>query len=476
MPDDKITRAQFAERMKQKYPQYAGVPDDRLVDAIVTKYPQYREKILDLTMSPAGSVSAPPTGIAGVKAAGYTGAARLAELVKNNMDLIAGTAGGLLGAPAGGLGAVGGAALGGAAGRAVKQLLGIQEGKGMPSSGAAAADIALGGLEQGAYELGGMGLAKLGRVISPTDRASFLAYGTRSGEIGPKIANVLPDLDRVLAQAKKVPALEGAAPKKMTIGSFEKLVELADKDLNQEFNRAIFPIAQRPEATLSVGQAIRSKITPNLEKTAQGRAAKKYLEDRALEFENKTWTIAELNKERELVTRRLRAWHAAERSGQTAQERVQAKIAADAETERALKDLLYSAADRSGAKPPGYFTALKRKQSYLIDLMDSIGTTKEKLTKASMERQGAPLSEKLHLRGYLHPTTGAPGGVAGIAPAMFSDPLVGANKAIAKGFPTGTRRALQTTRGVVSKTLSQRDVDALPLRVLFGDYSAEEPK
>ena len=42
-----MTRAQFAAEIKRKYPQYAKVPDDKLVDAVLAKYPIYGKQLTD---------------------------------------------------------------------------------------------------------------------------------------------------------------------------------------------------------------------------------------------------------------------------------------------------------------------------------------------------------------------------------------------------------------------------------------------
>jgi hypothetical protein len=41
MPEPKLTPAQFAEKLKAKYPQYANIDDVTLVDKVLQKYPQY---------------------------------------------------------------------------------------------------------------------------------------------------------------------------------------------------------------------------------------------------------------------------------------------------------------------------------------------------------------------------------------------------------------------------------------------------
>lgn len=47
------TRAEFAQSIKTKYPQYQGIDDSTLVDRMLEKYPQYQEKITDDAPAPA---------------------------------------------------------------------------------------------------------------------------------------------------------------------------------------------------------------------------------------------------------------------------------------------------------------------------------------------------------------------------------------------------------------------------------------
>ena len=153
------------------------------------------------------------------------------------------------------------------------------------------------------------------------------------------------------------------------------------------------------------------------------------------------------------------------RSGQAAQRRVEQAIAADTAAEKALKDMLYSEADRTSAKPAGYFEALKHKQSALIDFTDIVAASKEKLTKSSLESKGAPAWTKLHIRGYAHPSGVTPG--VGMSPASFVDPLEQANKRIQLAFPTGARAATRALRTGIETLSSVPSVNALPVRFLF---------
>jgi hypothetical protein len=48
-----LTVDQFAAALKSKYPQYAKIPDTQLVQAVVTKYPQYKARIGGATPKPS---------------------------------------------------------------------------------------------------------------------------------------------------------------------------------------------------------------------------------------------------------------------------------------------------------------------------------------------------------------------------------------------------------------------------------------
>ena len=45
MPEPKYSTQEFAQIIKQKYPQYANVEDSALVSKILEKYPQYSSSV-----------------------------------------------------------------------------------------------------------------------------------------------------------------------------------------------------------------------------------------------------------------------------------------------------------------------------------------------------------------------------------------------------------------------------------------------
>lgn len=460
MPD-KMTRKQFAEWLKKQRPELAGFDDDALVNGVLQRRPDLSSKLMDAgPMPPKGEISTGPHGMEA-----------LAALVQKNMPLLMGTAGGLGGAAIGGpVGAVIGAGAGGGGGELMKHLIGFGKGKGMGED--LGTDVAISGIENAGAELGGLAIGKVGQWIKGPAREALISYATRSGQLGPEIKAVLPDLDRM---ANKLGANVS------DVASLRRLGHLTERGLNQEFNAAIQPIAQQRLVPISVANEIQAQITnnPNLANTAEGQRVIAQLKRRALEFQSvrpggQPWTIGDLNLERMRLTKKLEAYHAAVDKGAVIRPGIKADMDADAAAERALKDLLYNAADKSGVKPLGYFQALKQRQSALISLNQSIQKGEEGIAKQSLERQGAPLSEKLHLRTYAHPGSAKPGGVLGFNP-LQGDPLSAANRQASRAFPSTAGKVVNAGRKALGTTISQPDVNALALRsLLFGDFSTQQ--
>lgn len=466
MPD-KMTRAQFAKSIKGKYPQYASMPDDQLVDSIFAKYPQYRENVLDVAPTGNAKISAPPTGMAAVKSTVNTFAQNVGDKIVENLPTIGATVGALAGAPAGPAASIGGAALGGAAGKAAQQIEAFSRGKGPKTSGEAAGAIVLEGTIQGAFELGGMGIAKVFKMIAPAERSALLAYGSKTGELGERQLNrLIPEFDKTLA-------MQGSRGAK-TIGEFEKVVTSTQSRLGNEYGLAMQPIAGQKYIPIDVSNAIKAaKRTP---KTKADIAFNKVLDRRALEFENQEWTLRELDQHRSILAKRNLAGK--ERQSITnvlADTKLDAETAADKAANKALNEIIYPKLDVAAGKPAGYFADLQSKQSTLYTMRDLVQKSKRSLVKGELEEEGAPALSKMHLRGYLRPNTLRPGGVAGIPLTASGKDLAKANKAIARSFPSPTRKVGNVARKAVSLPFSNATIDALPIRVLWEAANADEP-
>src|SRR5207245_5358704 len=125
MPDDPtLTRTEFAQQIKAKYPAYASIPDEDLASRMLDKYPEYKDRVVDFK-----TANAPESW-------SDWAIRKTAEW----LPAIGGTVGGIAGATGGPITAIGGATLGAGAGEAYKQLLDRARGKAVPSTPTGAAE------------------------------------------------------------------------------------------------------------------------------------------------------------------------------------------------------------------------------------------------------------------------------------------------------------------------------------------------
>ena len=174
-----VSMGDFASKVREKYPEYRGVPDDTLVSHIVAKYPQYGNQIKGYAQKrsgdhqgaivlPAGSVAQPQR----------TAADKTADFITRNAPTIGGAVGGVAGAVLGGglPGGVAGAAAGGALGSAVKQKAQTDK---ITASG-----VGKDAAEQGALDLAGglagKGIAKGLKALGVDD--ALMKFALKRGE------------------------------------------------------------------------------------------------------------------------------------------------------------------------------------------------------------------------------------------------------------------------------------------------------
>ena len=89
------TREQFAARIKEKYPAYAEMDDNALVDKILTKYPQYGEQIIegkDTGLQAEDAIAAPEDGASTLveDSSELDAKAKAIQVVQQNLPGIAG--------------------------------------------------------------------------------------------------------------------------------------------------------------------------------------------------------------------------------------------------------------------------------------------------------------------------------------------------------------------------------------------------
>lgn len=177
-----MSPAEFAAKVKAKYPDYANIPDDELVAKVTAKYPEYKAQIT-LAEQPA---KAPSMLDRAMQAKNLMFPLSNPEVIKAIAPAAGAIGGGIAGIPGGPPGIIGGSALGGAGGEAIRQLMQHStEDPDAPTSslGAAGAigkeaviDGALSGAGLGAGLKGGSLLAKVARgVASPAGTGAITA-------------------------------------------------------------------------------------------------------------------------------------------------------------------------------------------------------------------------------------------------------------------------------------------------------------
>jgi hypothetical protein len=191
---DKETVEQFAARIKAKYPQYRNVPDDRLVHAIIAKYPEYQSRV-EIPYRPISDarISAPPPvgSLRWFKEKGWN----LVDVLTNQLPNIGGGVGGALGLASGGpVGAVGGAGIGGITGEAARvPIRKALFGETPENYGKFLREMTSAGAEQAVYEaLGQMvrPVSSVARKLARPENARIASEATRLGVdlTGPELA------------------------------------------------------------------------------------------------------------------------------------------------------------------------------------------------------------------------------------------------------------------------------------------------
>ncbi|MHB1952132.1 MAG: hypothetical protein ACYCOU_00165 [Sulfobacillus sp.] len=311
------------------------------------------------------------------------------------------------------------------------------------------------GAKQAALEAGGrISGAAVGKVLSPLARkVAPMLEG--AAEKYPILKEMLPEVNK--SSKKAVDYLtaasgpEGHAPiaatiadiekgmqslptNKRTVGTFLEAVNAAKDSMNKESGEAMFRIANKETIPQPVIERLEKLITPNMQKTAQGREEAAAIKRAITEFQ-KPWTYGELDAERMTSRARLHSFHAQESVAQYAKQKASRNVAIDNAIEQGLKDTIYSEMDRASGKQAGYFANLKGRQSNLIQLESILNKRVEDLAGKTSVVKGSPRFSTENLSVSMH-AGGTPRlGVYSLRNVLSpSDLLKTADKRVAKAF------------------------------------------
>lgn len=266
------------------------------------------------------------------------------------------------------------------------------------------------------------------------NRANSLTAATNisSADIPAAYRQVLPRLDAVVQKIKTIPK---------SVADMLQLVNRASGDLEAEFKQDLkTTIGPTTTVPTSIADAIRNKITANMDKTEDGRRAKAALNARAAEFE-KPWTYNELNEERMKLFRSARS-PMAERIAQKNNTEIMADDAAAA----AARDKIYGDLEKAQNKP-GYYTKIKRDEAAMFDLKDQLQRRKTELSNAQALKEGTPFYER-NVSAYGHPESGKIGtSMHGLQDVLFGGAETRASRKVTKAF---TPKASVAKRGAAA--------------------------
>lgn len=223
-----------------------------------------------------------------------------------------------------------------------------------------------------------------------------------------------------------VDVLQNAGVK--TIGGALDAVTTASKYIDQKFNQGLAQIGSQPYLPVEIQNRINGLITPDMQKTAEGRQQISYIRAKAREYSN-PWTLNQLNAKRMTENANLDSYFDKGSQGQVAS-------ALDQKISKAVRDgaaeIVYGEAQRTGAVPDAQ--ALKQQQGGLWTMKDLIHDRVNDLDAKQLDKKAQTGSDKLKPRVSISESGRPRGYLAGLADAVMSgDPKAEANAKIARG-------------------------------------------
>lgn len=222
--------------------------------------------------------------------------------------------------------------------------------------------------------------------VAKTDKLAFAA----------DLKGGLDDLKTIMPDIEKASA--GGPPK--TVKELLETVNNAKDAMNNEAGQAVMPIRTQQYVPMGVAQRILAKITPDMPMTAAGRADEAMIRAAALDFQ-KPWTFEQLDAMRMGLRRQLSGFYEMTPAERTSFLKANPDVAIKLEIDNGIKDIVYPAMDQAAGKPPGYFAALKGRQSRLIDLQGTLERQADRLAAQTAQAKGRPLFSERNLSTYV---------------------------------------------------------------------------
>jgi len=215
-----------------------------------------------------------------------------------------------------------------------------------------------------------------------------LAYST--GAEARNIMKAAPDLLKEVQASGRPADLNGL---------IDGTIKNAKDKLNTEAANTLGPLANQQIMPSAISRRLLSLITPNMDMTQPGKVLKRQIQSAAVEFQ-KPWTLAQLDQERMDANARL---HNFEKKGDVDQYAATRGNNRNASIDKAIangvREEVYPLMDQAGGHPGGYFANLKDRIGALMNLESDAKAHREDLRTKALKMEGAPLLERLKLRG-----------------------------------------------------------------------------
>jgi hypothetical protein len=276
--------------------------------------------------------------------------------------------------------------------------------------------------ENAVYAIAGLATKRMMKGVEPSKRLSAAAGGGAK-----EFESVMRDL---ATSAKKY-----GKPK--TVNDLYELVKKTGRDMETDFNQALQPIASQRIMPSEVATRLLQEANKFDAKTPEGRAARQYLRQRAIDYQ-KPWSLGDLNQKRmKMLDATLEAKTQVKQMGAV---RNNVETLADKTIEDSLREIVYGEMDRryKGAK----FKELKEKQAKLLDLNHRLQNRVSDIAdkQAAYETAGPLKRAGFYVRGHASGLTPA------VHPKFEGSPEKAAGKQIKKAFsrlrnPTASKPA-----------------------------------
>jgi hypothetical protein len=220
------------------------------------------------------------------------------------------------------------------------------------------------------------------RSLSPEAKVNKLAFAS-----GPDTADLakrtLPNVERAVAKT-------GA---RSSVEDYLTNINTAKNDLNSEYANALGPNAHAQIMPAAISQRILALETPNMAKTAAGRAQAAIIRRAASEFQ-KPWTLGELDAERMEANSRLGPYEKQGIADQYSTLKKSRNVAIDKAIADGVRETVYPQMDRLAGKPVGYFASLKQQIGDLLQLQSKVDRQVSALRDKTARIKGAPAFSK----------------------------------------------------------------------------------